>query len=290
MVKSSRSWRPWHWCSHSSRAACRRSISPRPCSAWWPVSSSSRARTCPSTPARSIWSLNSRWSSYCSTTPPPSDCPDSGRIRGSRARLLLIGFPLAVLATYLLTREMLPAIGVAGAWLLAAVDHPDRRRTRRTHCPESRGPHPRPARIECGERAQRRSGHPHRAAGPLGAGGRGGRLRTEHPAGRCGPGRTGSGVRHRGRPARGLGHGPQPGTRLEQPPRPRTGHRRRAPGAVRARRDRRRQRVHHGVRGRPGLRCGQHHARRGARDVRRASRSRRTCWASSCGSSPVASC
>lgn len=39
---------------------------------------------------------------------------------GIPVRLLLIGFPLAVVATYLLTREMLPAVGVAGAWLLAA--------------------------------------------------------------------------------------------------------------------------------------------------------------------------
>jgi len=39
---------------------------------------------------------------------------------GIAARLLLIGFPLAVIATFLLTREMLPAIGVAGAWLLTA--------------------------------------------------------------------------------------------------------------------------------------------------------------------------
>jgi len=39
---------------------------------------------------------------------------------GIAVRLLLIGFPLALLATFLLTRGMLPAIGVAGAWLLAA--------------------------------------------------------------------------------------------------------------------------------------------------------------------------
>lgn len=39
---------------------------------------------------------------------------------GIPARLLLIGFPLALVATYLVTRAMAPTIGVAGAWLLAA--------------------------------------------------------------------------------------------------------------------------------------------------------------------------
>ncbi|MEZ5185440.1 MAG: cation:proton antiporter [Candidatus Nanopelagicales bacterium] len=38
---------------------------------------------------------------------------------GIAIRLLLIGFPLALVATFLLTRGMLPALGVAGAWLLA---------------------------------------------------------------------------------------------------------------------------------------------------------------------------
>jgi NhaP-type Na+/H+ or K+/H+ antiporter len=40
------------------------------------------------------------------------------------ARLLLIGFPLAILSTFLLSRELLPALGVAGAWLLAAAVTP----------------------------------------------------------------------------------------------------------------------------------------------------------------------
>jgi NhaP-type Na+/H+ or K+/H+ antiporter len=43
---------------------------------------------------------------------------------GIAARLLLIGFPLALVATFLLTRELLPALGVAGAWLLAAAITP----------------------------------------------------------------------------------------------------------------------------------------------------------------------
>jgi NhaP-type Na+/H+ or K+/H+ antiporter len=39
-------------------------------------------------------------------------------------RLLLIGFPLALVAAFLLTRELLPTLGVAGAWLLAAAVTP----------------------------------------------------------------------------------------------------------------------------------------------------------------------
>ena len=40
------------------------------------------------------------------------------RDSGIALRLLLIGFPLALVATFLLTRELLPILGVAGAWLL----------------------------------------------------------------------------------------------------------------------------------------------------------------------------
>lgn len=43
---------------------------------------------------------------------------------GIAVRLLLIGFPLALAATFLLTRELLPTLGVAGAWLLAAAVTP----------------------------------------------------------------------------------------------------------------------------------------------------------------------
>lgn len=43
---------------------------------------------------------------------------------GIALRLLIIGFPLAMLATYLLTQELLPGLGVAGAWLLAAAVTP----------------------------------------------------------------------------------------------------------------------------------------------------------------------
>lgn len=43
---------------------------------------------------------------------------------GIALRLLLIGFPLALVATFLLTRELLPTLGVAGAWLLAAAVTP----------------------------------------------------------------------------------------------------------------------------------------------------------------------
>lgn len=39
---------------------------------------------------------------------------------GLPVRLLLIGFPLALIATFALTRGLLPGLGVAGAWLLAA--------------------------------------------------------------------------------------------------------------------------------------------------------------------------
>ena len=43
---------------------------------------------------------------------------------GIVVRLLFIGFPLALAATFLLTRELLPKLGVAGAWLLAAAVTP----------------------------------------------------------------------------------------------------------------------------------------------------------------------
>lgn len=39
---------------------------------------------------------------------------------GLPVRLLLIGFPLALIVTYGLTRGLLPGLGIAGAWLLAA--------------------------------------------------------------------------------------------------------------------------------------------------------------------------
>ena len=43
---------------------------------------------------------------------------------GIAVRLLLIGFPLALVAAFLLTRELLPTLGIAGAWLLAAAVTP----------------------------------------------------------------------------------------------------------------------------------------------------------------------
>jgi NhaP-type Na+/H+ or K+/H+ antiporter len=43
---------------------------------------------------------------------------------GIAVRLLLIGFPLALVFTFLVTRELLPALGVAGAWLVAAAITP----------------------------------------------------------------------------------------------------------------------------------------------------------------------
>jgi NhaP-type Na+/H+ or K+/H+ antiporter len=43
---------------------------------------------------------------------------------GISVRLLLIGFPLALVATFLVTRELLPTMGVAGAWLLAGAVTP----------------------------------------------------------------------------------------------------------------------------------------------------------------------
>lgn len=43
---------------------------------------------------------------------------------GIALRLLVIGFPIALLATYLASRALLPALGVAGAWLLAAAITP----------------------------------------------------------------------------------------------------------------------------------------------------------------------
>ncbi len=50
-----------------------------------------------------------------------------GKLRrdpGIALRLLGIGFPIAIVATYLLTHEFLPALGVAGAWLVAAAVTP----------------------------------------------------------------------------------------------------------------------------------------------------------------------
>lgn len=43
---------------------------------------------------------------------------------GLSLRLLLIGFPLAIGATFLVTRSLFPTLGVAGAWLLAAAITP----------------------------------------------------------------------------------------------------------------------------------------------------------------------
>lgn len=43
---------------------------------------------------------------------------------GIAVRLLMIGFPLALVATYAATRALLPTLGVAGAWLLAAAITP----------------------------------------------------------------------------------------------------------------------------------------------------------------------
>lgn len=43
---------------------------------------------------------------------------------GIALRLLLIGFPLALIATFFATRALLPTIGVAGAWLVAAAITP----------------------------------------------------------------------------------------------------------------------------------------------------------------------
>jgi NhaP-type Na+/H+ or K+/H+ antiporter len=43
---------------------------------------------------------------------------------GIAVRLLAIGFPIAIVGTYLLTWELLPTLGVAGAWLLAAAVTP----------------------------------------------------------------------------------------------------------------------------------------------------------------------
>jgi NhaP-type Na+/H+ or K+/H+ antiporter len=43
---------------------------------------------------------------------------------GIAVRLLLIGFPLALGAAFLLTRQLLPTLGIAGAWLLAAAVTP----------------------------------------------------------------------------------------------------------------------------------------------------------------------
>jgi NhaP-type Na+/H+ or K+/H+ antiporter len=47
-----------------------------------------------------------------------------GRDPGIAVRLLLIGFPLALVAAFLLARELLPTLGIAGAWLLAAAVTP----------------------------------------------------------------------------------------------------------------------------------------------------------------------
>ncbi|MGB7980298.1 MAG: cation:proton antiporter [Candidatus Nanopelagicales bacterium] len=43
---------------------------------------------------------------------------------GLSLRLLLIGFPLAIVATFLVTHALFPALGIAGAWLLAAAITP----------------------------------------------------------------------------------------------------------------------------------------------------------------------
>ncbi len=43
---------------------------------------------------------------------------------GIAVRLLLIGFPIALLMTYFVTRSVFPTLGVAGAWLLAAAITP----------------------------------------------------------------------------------------------------------------------------------------------------------------------
>lgn len=43
---------------------------------------------------------------------------------GIAVRLLLIGFPVALLATYFVTQSLFPTLGVAGAWLLAAAITP----------------------------------------------------------------------------------------------------------------------------------------------------------------------
>ncbi|MFN8071100.1 MAG: cation:proton antiporter [Mycobacterium sp.] len=43
---------------------------------------------------------------------------------GIALRLLVIGFPLAMLVTFLVSRAMFPALGAAGAWLLAAAITP----------------------------------------------------------------------------------------------------------------------------------------------------------------------
>lgn len=43
---------------------------------------------------------------------------------GVALRLLMIGFPLAIAATYLATVSIMPAVGVAGAWLVAAAITP----------------------------------------------------------------------------------------------------------------------------------------------------------------------
>jgi len=50
-----------------------------------------------------------------------------GRLRhdpGIALRLLMIGFPLALLATFLVSRALFPAVGIAGAWLIAAAITP----------------------------------------------------------------------------------------------------------------------------------------------------------------------
>ena len=43
---------------------------------------------------------------------------------GIAVRLLAIGFPLALIATFLVTQSLLPTVGVAGAWLVAAAITP----------------------------------------------------------------------------------------------------------------------------------------------------------------------
>ena len=49
--------------------------------------------------------------------------PTSAR-PGIALRLLMIGFPLALVATFLVSRALFPAVGIAGAWLIAAAITP----------------------------------------------------------------------------------------------------------------------------------------------------------------------
>ena len=81
------------------------------------------AATSISTRALSMPWRRSRWCSSCSTMRP--QCGWSAQARpGIALRLLAIGFPLALLASFLVSYWMLPALGLAGAWLLAAAITP----------------------------------------------------------------------------------------------------------------------------------------------------------------------